>query len=49
MLCYQTAKSLEKKRVKRSEGSHFIHLDEGYLAGADVAFEVADCDLSIML
>lgn len=27
----------------------FIHLDEGYLAGADVALEVADGDLAVML
>lgn len=30
-------------------GSGFIHLDKGDLAGADVAFEVSDGDLAVML
>lgn len=30
-------------------GSPFTHLDEGNLAGADVAFEIADRDLAVML
>lgn len=37
----------EEGRVVRECG--LIHLDEGDLAGADVAFEVADGDLSVML
>lgn len=42
---------LLKKTKKVIEGSWscFTHLDEGNFAGADVAFEVSDGDLSVML
>lgn len=33
----------------RRAGSRSLHLDEGNLAGADAAFEVADGDLSVVL
>lgn len=39
----------EKRKELSVAGSRFVHLDEGNLAGADVAVEVTDGDLSVML
>ncbi len=41
--------STSKRKELSRAGSCFLHLDKGDLAGADVALQVADGDLAVML